>query len=345
MKKLNLPIKEIYESYQVGISICKLSKLYNCSGATITSHLNKYCKENNLPLRINANDRGKKKLNLPIEEIYRMYMSGATGKSLAEMYGCNCRTLYLKMREYRKEHSLPVKGIIKILPAADIYTLYQAGYFTGEIATIYDSSSPTILKRLKEYCEENHLPLNLDERRNKIILPLERIYKLYQSGESYNSLGEKFDCSYRTIFRRLHQYSEENNLPLRDHTELHRRNLLDLPISEIYEMHRSGITQKKLAVLYNCSPNTISSRLHQYSEENNLPLKGSHRKKKCTQSFSNHPESINENNPNIGQFEKRKELLSQLKELLQQSREISKDNACTINSISNSIKKIMITRR
>lgn len=278
MKKLNLPMKEIYEMHQNDTSVKELANLYHCSVASVRTHLKSYCEENNLPLRYK---RHRKSLPLPIEEIYEMHQAGITVKEMVDSYPCTRVTIYNHLHLYCKKNNLTLvpqsnhQRPKRHLPLEEVYKQYQTGESYDSLGKKFNYPRTIIRKEIIAYCKKNNLPLYKKSSCQNIEMMIHQLYKMYQSGESYNRLGKKFNCSYRTIFRKLHQYSEENNLPLRD----------------------------------------------------------PHCKRKCTPSSSNLPESINENNPNIEQFEKRKELLSQLKNLLQKSQELVTNNNETVYEV------------
>lgn len=61
----------------------------------------------------------------------------------------------------------------------------------------YKCSNNTIIRKLREYCEENNLELNIINL--ELDLPVEEMYNLYASGTSSTILAEKYNCSEGTI--------------------------------------------------------------------------------------------------------------------------------------------------
>ena len=278
--KLELPMQDIYNMYcYEDKTSTELAKMFNCVPETIISRLRVFAKKENLPLNIREGHRRKK--NLPIEQIYNEYITGISSKKLGEKYGCMHNVILNRLREYANEHNIELvirEGgpVLFKLPSEEIYIKYMSGMSLREIGDDYGCSDRCIKKRLVDYCEENDIELTMREAaRRKIKLPIDEIYKKYQSGISAVVLGREYKCSNNTIIRKLREYCEENNL------ELNIINLeLDLPVEEMYNLYTSGTSSTILAEKYNCSEGTIVNRIKKYCKQNKIEMPPTPVKKK-----------------------------------------------------------------
>ncbi len=146
------------------------------------------------------------------------------------------------------------------VPIEEIYKLYISGESVEEISKKYKVSYSLISKRLKKYALEKNIDIKTERRKNKIDMAL--VYEMHKSGISCEEIGELFNCSYRTIFRRLHEYCEEFNLPFDRKSKEER---LMEKISLVYEEYNEGATITELSKKYNCNINIISEALKKYS--------------------------------------------------------------------------------
>lgn len=271
MKDLRHEIKKIYEQYQTGTPVVQIAKVYNCSRQAIYSNLQKYCRENNLPLT--QHKKGKKSPSLPMKEIYDRNQKGEATIKIAQSYNCSVKTLLKLLHIYCKENHLPFKKNVsrpsKIgIPTSEIYQMHQSGSSLQEIADLCHCHYQTIYKKISQYCEKNNLPRK--KRKSKFDTPslMEEIYAKHQSGDSLKTLAKFYHCHTITLSTNLHRYCEENNLPFKGHNP----QFIDLPLSTIYNLYQSGKTIKEISRIYQCSYGLIYNRLHQYAKENNLCL-------------------------------------------------------------------------
>lgn len=142
----------------------------------------------------------------------------------------------------------------------EIYTKYINGSSVEELSSEYNVSENFIYKGLRNYAKERNIDIKTERRKNKIDMAL--VYEMHKSGISCEEIGELFNCSYRTIFRRLHEYCEEFNLPFDRKSKEER---LMEKISLVYEEYNEGATITELSKKYNCNINIISEALKKYS--------------------------------------------------------------------------------
>jgi uncharacterized protein (DUF433 family) len=257
VKKLNLPEKDICESYLNGMTTIELAKEYNCAHGTILNRLHK----NNIKIKSRSEARtgrttGKNHplyIDLPINQIIDEYRNGISTIKLGEKYGCNHATIGRKL----KENGIDVTNRIDI-PIEHIIDEYKNGTSTIELSKKYRCNRTTINKKLKEN--------NIDVT-NHIDLPIDQIIEDYKIGLSTVKLAEKYGCSSTTIAVKL----RENEIKIRSISEATTGSRLgdnspcyiDLPIEEICKKYLGGISTPKLAKDYKCSVGTIKIRLRE----------------------------------------------------------------------------------
>lgn len=106
--KLDLPMDEIYELYQLEISATELAHEYGCSPATIRQKIKEYCAENDLDMRKFHNS-----VFLSMEQVYSDYKKGTTYSELVNKYGFSRVTLKNRLYEYCKENNLTLNRKVK----------------------------------------------------------------------------------------------------------------------------------------------------------------------------------------------------------------------------------------
>ena len=149
----------------------------------------------------------------------------------------------------------------------EIYTKYINGSSVEELSSEYNVSENFIYKGLRNYAKERNIDIKTERRKNKIDMAL--VYEMHKSGISCEEIGELFNCSYRTIFRRLHDYCDEFNLPFDRKSKEER---LMEKISLVYEEYNEGATITELSKKYNCNINIISEALKKYSYQEGKEL-------------------------------------------------------------------------
>lgn len=129
----------------------------------------------------------------------------------------------------------------------------------------YNIRYPRLCGIIKQYCILNNIDFN-DEIKDKLELPMSKIFTEKKSGLTYKELGRKYRCSDNDIKRFLQQYCILNNIDFNDEFETK----LELPMSKILKEKQSELTYKELGEKYGCSAGVIRSHLKQYCKENNL---------------------------------------------------------------------------
>lgn len=272
---IELDYAKIYKEYRNGASTRKLAVKYNCAAGTISNGLKKYCEENEIEFSTK-----KTKLELPMQEIYNMYCyEDKTSTELAKMFNCVPETIISRLRVFAKKENLPLnireghRRKIK-LPIDEIYKKYQSGISAVVLGREYKCSNNTIIRKLREYCEENNLELNIINL--ELDLPVEEMYNLYASGTSSTILAEKYNCSEGTIVNRIKKYCKQNKIempPAPVKKKGNKKIASNVTGEEIYNLYLDGYTIGDIAKSKNLTKRTISEELYAYLEREGKNLK------------------------------------------------------------------------
>lgn len=259
-----LPIQEIYEKYQNGISLKDMTQLYDCSQSTLYSNLRQYCEKNNLPFQRQKCTSSKTKLS--DQKIYTLYQSGMTIDDIANQYNYSSSITYDTLYQYCKKKHLPFQK----LPIREVYELYQKGTTIKDIANQYNFPDYMIYDILYQYCQRERLPLNGQIiGRLKTTIPLDKIYEMYQNKTPMIEIANIYNCSCSTISKKIHQYCNERNIPFTPNPPIKEEPAL--PMDEIYKLFQKGTPLNKIATLYDSTSSILYNELCIYCKNNNLP--------------------------------------------------------------------------
>jgi len=186
---MRLPIDEICEKYQSGISTVKLAKEYGCAINTI----NKILRNNNIIIRT------KNRLNLPIEKICQKYQYGMNIIELADEYGCSTGSINKILHDNKVVIRSHNETRIIDLPIKEICQKYLNGMSTSKLAITYKCSINTINKRLRD----NDIVIRSLSEILTIDLPIDEISQKYLNGMNTYELGEEYKCTRSTITTKL----------------------------------------------------------------------------------------------------------------------------------------------
>jgi len=207
VKKLDLPIEQICKKYLIGTSIFELSKEYVCDRATIKNRLI----DNDIKIRSIFEQHVKRRtgknhfnyIDLPIEEISKKYLTGATISELAKEYGCSQPTIInrLKKSNIKIRSSWEIQSID--LPIESIIIEYENGASTVKIGKKYDCSHHTILKKLRK----SGVKIRTSAKTNTRNLPMNDIIIDYENSMTTIQIGKKYNCCVTTISNKLKEYN------------------------------------------------------------------------------------------------------------------------------------------
>ena len=137
--------------------------------------------------------RGRKKIELPIEEIVKKWEQGVTQKELSKEYGVSDVTIRKRISEYyeKEEKEKPKKRIE--LPIEEIVKKWERGITQKELSKRYEVSKSTISKRISKYYQKKKRKKN-EEKKTKILRNSSIIVEYLRKGltiEQIESIASK----------------------------------------------------------------------------------------------------------------------------------------------------------
>ena len=137
--------------------------------------------------------RGRKKIELPIEEIVKKWEQGVTQKELSKEYGVSDVTIRKRISEYyeKEEKEKPKKRIE--LPIEEIVKKWERGITQKELSKRYGVSKSTINKRISKYYQKKKRKKN-EEKKAKILRNSSIIVEYLRKGltiEQIESIASK----------------------------------------------------------------------------------------------------------------------------------------------------------
>ena len=137
--------------------------------------------------------RGRKKIELPIEEIVKKWEQGVTQKELSKEYGVSDVTISKRISEYyEKEEKEKPKQRIE-LPIEEIVKKWERGITQKELSKRYGVSKSTINKRISKYYQKKKRKKN-EEKKAKILRNSSIIVEYLRKGltiEQIESIASK----------------------------------------------------------------------------------------------------------------------------------------------------------
>ena len=137
--------------------------------------------------------RGRKKIELPIEEIVKKWEQGVTQKELSKEYGVSDVTIRKRISEYyEKEEKEKPKQRIE-LPIEEIVKKWERGITQKELSKRYGVSKSTINKRISKYYQKKKRKKN-EEKKAKILRNSSIIVEYLRKGltiEQIESIASK----------------------------------------------------------------------------------------------------------------------------------------------------------
>ena len=200
--------------------------------------------------------RGRKKIELPIEEIVKKWEQGVTQKELSKEYGVSEALIGRRISEYyEKEEKGKPKQRIE-LPIEEIVKKWEQGVTQKELSKEYGVSDVTIRKRISEYYEKEEK----EKPKQRIELQIKEIVKRWEQGTTQKKLSKEYGVSRVTISKRISEYYEKEK-------KEKPKQRIELQIEEIVKKWEQGITQEKLSKEYGVSEYIIRKRISEYYEK------------------------------------------------------------------------------
>lgn len=238
------------------ISIFELVKKYNIKYPRLCGIIKQYCIQNN----IDFSDEIKKKLELPMDEIYNQRKDRTPYTEMSKKYGCSATMIKKSLDEYCKLNNLKTPDIERSdnLSVEEIYEKKKNGQTLASIGKEYQYSPTFIGKKILNYCEQEGL--NYSEQRASV----EEMYELRKKGKSYKQIGVECGYNENTVSKYIETYCAEKGL------EVPKYICSTMPIEEIYAKKVTGSSYNSLAKEYGYNKSTLKKYLVQYCIENEI---------------------------------------------------------------------------
>lgn len=194
---------------------------------------------------------------LPMDEIYKEKINGATYESLASKYSTSINTIRRRLDKYCKDKR--VKTPYEVI-YTNIYNDRVEFMSCKDIAKKYNIDQKTISRNLKKFCKEKNL-LPFEEVQGKMFYDL-----VLNSNITIIELSDKYPLSYDTILSRIRMYCKKNDLlpPKEEQVKI------------MIEERKKGYTNQEVANRFNYDKKqSISKKVSSYCKKNNISLERS----------------------------------------------------------------------
>lgn len=270
----------VEEFIKDNLSIEQIIKITGFSVSSVVRIIYNYYKMNNIDMP----EYIKKRINYIYLDMYNMRKDNNPYYKIANKYNTNVLFVKDSIIKYCKENNIKLLDNVTVFDNSkkrqayqeefvhDMYEYKLSGLSYEKIGEIYNCSHTKIRLLLVEYCKNNNLELPHAEifknSKKEICLTPKEMYDLRLKNKSYDAIASKCKCSTTKIRNEIKIYCKENNLKVPNiKTNYYNNKKIDIPLDEMYELKRRGMSNKKIAIKYNCSENTIYRRLDSYLKE------------------------------------------------------------------------------
>lgn len=201
--------------------------------------------------------------------IKELYLKEYTSEEIADLLNCSRRTINRRLKKIfdqntlnklkKKKHINGAKSTV--LPIDELINLYVNKEFTlNQLTKKYNSSKPTIRKKLKQHLGSEYDKIKYNRRNIKI--PIEELEKLKNNEILIDDLSAKYYCDPEDINNLIKE--KPSNIKKKKNSQL----VLEIPLDELKELYLQDWEIKELAKNYSCDRHTISRRLKLVLGEN-----------------------------------------------------------------------------
>ena len=236
----------------------------------IQNIIKKYYEINKITMPEEVNQRIKSVYG----RIQKLYELNNTYSDIAKIYKCSVPSVKKILADFSDSNQniyfskLPYRSDEELKIAEEIYELKKQGLSYSKIYKKYNFSKSKVVCLLKEHCIRNDLSMPPPAKRiynkKEINLSLEDMYILILRGLSYFDVSLLAGCSDTLVRKNVIRYCKDNNLEYPSRTFSAKKNL---PINEIFELKKSGMTYDGIASIYGCCSETIRKKIRKYSLE------------------------------------------------------------------------------
>lgn len=227
---------EITKMHYEGKSIKDIANHFNCSRTGISNAIKRW----NLGKKGNAFEINK-------DYIIELYSEGKSIEEIIKITGCKEGHVKRTVEKYEKE----LRKIIYQENCAQIAELYKSGLKQKEIGAIMGYKQNSVSRILSATG-------NNKARKEKVIGIVDKnkdeIIRLYEEGESFQEIADRFQCSIGAIQGGLRRWNIEKRP--RYNTEYYK--------DEIIEAYKMGAYQEEIADVLGYTQQTISTALEKW---------------------------------------------------------------------------------
>lgn len=199
VKNLSNYTDEIVNEYENGTSIEKLMQKYNVSVSSITNFLKKH----------GVKIREQNFVNITEDELRKCLNAGMTTKEMGEYFSCCPQTIANKLAKLglKTKRQSEIGKYDDKLTKENLKACIEKGMNIREIAKLYDSSRPTVARKIRFYglaTEHSAQIQRLAAIDNK------EFEKCFNQGMSILAIARHFNCSWRTVVNRIKQSKSQD---------------------------------------------------------------------------------------------------------------------------------------
>ena len=290
---INIPVEELVELREQGLSYERISKYYTEQGkkvcsATVASRVKDYYRTQGkeIPkIRILRELR----VDIPIEELVKLKEQGLSYEKMSKYYTeqgkkISLSTVVSKLKEYYKSKGkeAPKSNVIINIPIEELVELKEQGKNYAEISQYYkikgiQISAGTIGKRLRGYyiSEGKKVPLGKRKEKLTVNVPIEELVELKEQGLSYVRISkyyklQEIQISPTTIERKIKGYYQDKGEKI-PKTKKIKKTRINIPIEQLVQLKEQGNSYAKISKYYELqgikiSIGAIAKRVKDYYE-------------------------------------------------------------------------------
>ncbi len=161
MKEI-VKIEELVCLKEKGLSNIEISKYLTKIGkplnrVTVGQKLKKYYQSKGITRYSIKEHRGRKRIEISIQEILKMKEQGKSVQEISEYYNVSIGLIYIRLREYNKLNNIEYhRGRKKInLPIDEVTLMLKQGKSLIEISEYFKVCPRTVRQRIKEHYQSN----------------------------------------------------------------------------------------------------------------------------------------------------------------------------------------------
>lgn len=208
---------------------------------------------------------GRKKMQLPIEEIIKLYENSVKTSDIAIQYNISLCSVYKTINTYYKQGNMVKPRKVRQNKLIDnIIFQYENDISIEKIAEQYRLTKDTINKKINEYYKKagKKRPKKASKHLYSYInIPIDELTALYEKGMTTTELEKYYQVSHGTIINRLKELSINQGQKRKS------KQYISLPIDDIVLLYQNSVSVKEIAEQYHVKVGIIYDRIKNYYSE------------------------------------------------------------------------------